>query len=48
MTSVYNKSNAQKITTKINGNEIEFEIDTGACESAVSRTLWMKILESVK
>ena len=25
-----NKPNAQKMTTKIIGNEIEFEIDTGA------------------
>ena len=43
-----NKSNAQKITTKINGNEIEFEIDTGTCERIVSRSLLDKNFEDGK
>ena len=34
-----NKSNAHKITTKINCNEIEIQIDTAACESVVSRSI---------
>ena len=42
-----NKSYAQKIT-KINGNEIEFEIDTGACVSVVSKSILDKNFDNCK
>ena len=41
-------SNALKLVTKINGNEIEFEIETGDCKVLCVEVFWIKILKNVK